>query len=92
MSGTLHDNSGERGTTAAQVGKLLCVSETIFPAASRHSMHLVYRGISAGGALQPTPQSGLAGSEFACMRGPAPPRPGADAAVVTKPRPHGTAP
>jgi hypothetical protein len=92
MSGALHDHSGERGTTAAQAGKLLCVSETIFPAASRHSMHLVYRGISAGGALQPTPQSGLAGSEFVDLRGPAPARPGADAAVAPKSRPHGTTP
>ena len=88
MSEDLRGQTGEHGATAAQAGKLLCVSETIFPAASRHSMDLVYRGIEAGGALQPAPQTRLAGGEFIDLRGSGAARagPAGTAAAKTGPR------
>jgi len=70
----------------------LCVSETIFPAVSRHSMDLVYRGIDAGGALQPAPQTRLAGGEFVDLRGSIAARPGDAGTAATRSRTRTTAP
>jgi ADP-ribose pyrophosphatase YjhB (NUDIX family) len=57
----------ERGPRA-QVGKLLCVSETIFPDGSRHSVNLVYRGLEVGGQLKPSSDVRMAGKEFVDLR------------------------
>jgi 8-oxo-dGTP diphosphatase len=47
-----------------QAGKLLCVSETIFPDRSRHIINMVFRGIETGGELKPSQDVRVAGSEF----------------------------
>jgi hypothetical protein len=65
------DLSGEnrkRQAMRAQAGRSLCVSETIFPGGSRHSMNMVYRGMDAGGGLKPAPQERMAGGEFVDFR------------------------
>jgi hypothetical protein len=67
----LPGESGKERTTRAQAGKMLCVSETIFPFSSRHSMSMVYGGIAADGGLQPTPEVRMMGGEFVDLRGPA---------------------
>jgi hypothetical protein len=77
MSGERPTGGEGRGATAVQAGKALCVSETIFPAASRHVLRLVYRGFGDGGALQPGPQARLEGGEFVDLRGSGAARPGA---------------
>jgi ADP-ribose pyrophosphatase YjhB (NUDIX family) len=47
-----------------QAGKLLCVSETIYPDRSRHIVHLVFRGIERGGELRPSRDVRVAGADF----------------------------
>lgn len=51
-----------------QAGKLLCVSETIFPDSSRHIVHMVFRGIEMGGELKPSQDARVAGAEFVDFR------------------------
>jgi ADP-ribose pyrophosphatase YjhB (NUDIX family) len=51
-----------------QAGKLLCVSETIFPDSSRHIVHMVFRGIERGGKLQPSRDPRVKGAEFMDFR------------------------
>jgi len=52
----------------AQAGKVLCVSETIFPEGSRHSVNMVYSGIHEGGGLKPAPETRMAGGDFVDFR------------------------
>ena len=47
-----------------QAGKLLCVSETIFPDSSRHIVHMVFHGIEKGGRLKPSRDPRVKGAEF----------------------------
>ena len=47
-----------------QAGKLLCVSETIFPDGSRHIVNLVFRGIEKGGEIRPPADARVAAAEF----------------------------
>ena len=47
-----------------QEGKLLCVSETIFPDSSRHIVHMVFQGVERGGKLQPSRDPRVKGAEF----------------------------
>ncbi|MEW6553016.1 MAG: hypothetical protein AB1384_01855 [Actinomycetota bacterium] len=65
------------------------MSETIYPAASRHSMRLVYKGCDAGGAPQPAPLARLAGGESIDLSGSGPARPGVVAAAPQKMRDRG---
>ncbi len=59
---------GENKTQAVQAGKQLCVSETIIPRGSRHSLNLVYRGMGTGGGLRTSPDVRMAGREFVDLR------------------------
>jgi ADP-ribose pyrophosphatase YjhB (NUDIX family) len=68
MTETLSREITEKRGPRAQVGKLLCVSETIFPDGSRHSVNLVYRGIEVGGQLKPSTYVRMAGKEFVDLR------------------------
>jgi 8-oxo-dGTP diphosphatase len=47
-----------------QAGKLLCVSETVFPDKSRHIVHMVFRGIEEGGELKPSRDVRVVGADF----------------------------
>jgi 8-oxo-dGTP diphosphatase len=47
-----------------QAGKLLCVSETIFPDRSRHIINMVFRCAEIGGELKPSRDVRVVGSEF----------------------------
>jgi ADP-ribose pyrophosphatase YjhB (NUDIX family) len=51
-----------------QAGKLLCVSETIFPDRSRHIVNMVFRGIERGGELKPSRDVRVTGAEFVDFR------------------------
>ncbi|RJP31243.1 MAG: hypothetical protein C4536_08300 [Actinobacteria bacterium] len=68
MDEALTGDTGEEIAPAAQAGKLLCVSETIFPHGSRHSMNLVYHGIGTGGAARHLSDVRMAGKEFVDLR------------------------
>ncbi len=37
-----------------QAGRLLCVSETLYPDGSRHIVNLVFRGLEKGGEIRPS--------------------------------------
>lgn len=37
-----------------QAGRLLCVSETMYPDGSRHIVNLVFRGVEKGGVIRPS--------------------------------------
>jgi len=47
-----------------QAGKLLCVSETIFPDSSRHIVHMVFHGVEKGGRLKSSRDPRVKGAEF----------------------------
>jgi ADP-ribose pyrophosphatase YjhB (NUDIX family) len=47
-----------------QAGKLLCVSETIFPDASRHIVNIVFQGDEKGGEPVPGSDTRVVGADF----------------------------
>lgn len=51
-----------------QAGRLLCVSETIYPDGSRHIVHLVFEGIERGGEIRPPLDTRVKGAEFIALR------------------------
>jgi ADP-ribose pyrophosphatase YjhB (NUDIX family) len=51
-----------------QAGKLLCVSETIFPDGSRHIINMVFRASREGGELKPSRDKRVVGSEFVSLK------------------------
>jgi len=57
-----------RNASAAQAGKLLCVSETIYPHGPRHGVNLIYGGIRASGGLRPSSYVRVVGEEFVDLR------------------------
>lgn len=59
---------GAAGTARAQAGKLLCLSETIYPDDTRQGVNPVYRSQRAGGGILPAPQSRMTGGEFVDLR------------------------
>jgi 8-oxo-dGTP diphosphatase len=47
-----------------RAGSLLCVSETIFPDASRHIVNIVFEGTEKGGELAPAIDARVVSAEF----------------------------
>lgn len=61
--------SGRGRSTQAQAGKSLCVSETIFPQASRHSVKMVCDGAVNGARPKGVQRNKVLGGEFVDLRG-----------------------
>jgi 8-oxo-dGTP diphosphatase len=68
MSEALSREMEEETGLKVQAGKLLCVSETIFPDSSRHIVNMVFRGIESGGELKPSSDVRVRGAEFVDLR------------------------
>jgi len=47
-----------------QAGRLLCVSETLYPDGSRHIVNLVFRGLERGGEIRPSSDARVEGCAF----------------------------
>ncbi len=47
-----------------QAGRLLCVSETLYPDGSRHIVNLVFRGLEKGGEIRPSSDPRVEASVF----------------------------
>lgn len=52
----------------AQAGKLLCVSENIYPHGLRHGINLAYGGMRKVGGFRPPVHVRMAGEEFVDLR------------------------
>jgi hypothetical protein len=59
---------GGKKAPSAQAGKLLCVSETIYPHGSRNSMNMICSGVRASEGLRPSSYVRMAGKEFVDLR------------------------
>lgn len=64
MSKALSREVEEETGLKVQAGKLLCVSETIFPDSSRHIVHMVFHGIEKGGKIKTPRDPRVKGVEF----------------------------
>lgn len=64
MSEALSREVEEETGLKVQAGKLLCVSETIFPDGSRHIVHMVFHGVERGGRLKPSRDPRVKEAEF----------------------------
>lgn len=64
MTSALSREIEEETGLKVQAGKLLCVSETIFPDGSRHIVNLVFRGIEKGGELKPAADVRVVAADF----------------------------
>ncbi|MBN2025910.1 MAG: hypothetical protein JW854_04050 [Actinobacteria bacterium] len=61
-------SASDRCATTAQAGRLLCVSETIYPHGLNHGLKPVYRGMHMVGGAMPLPYVRIAGKEHLDLR------------------------
>ncbi len=64
MTEALHREVREETGLEVQAGRLLCVSETLYPDGSRHIVNLVFRGVERGGELRPSSDPRVEGCAF----------------------------
>lgn len=75
MDETVTAATGIRNVSAAQAGRLLCVSETIYPHGPRHDVRLICGSVRTAGGLRPSSCVRMAGEEFVDLRALAPAAP-----------------